>query len=161
MRHAGPALDLQSWSFAADAVPVPPTRHGQVQDMQALIIDDSAVMRFLIAEVLTELSFGVRHAEDAVSALRELEQGPHIDLVVVDQNLPGVSGLHVVAAVRRRATSAGVRVLMVSAEGHSSFLEQALAAGVDEYLFKPFTWDALVSKVELLRVGESLKAADV
>ena len=126
--------------------------------MQALIIDDSAVMRALIAEVLTGLGFAVRQADDGAVALRRLEQEARVDLVVVDQNLPGLSGLQVVAALRDRPESRDVKVLMVSAEGHGSFLQQALAAGVDEYLFKPFTCDALAGKIELLRLREPLEA---
>lgn len=106
-------------------------------------------MRVLLSRVLAGLGFAVQQASDAPEAERWLRHGTP-DLVVVDHNLPGPNGLEFVAALRGRPGSAGVKVLMVSAEGSGAFLQHALSAGVDEYLFKPFTTDALISKIALL-----------
>lgn len=118
--------------------------------MHALIVEDSRAMRSLLCRALVGLGFDVSQAGDARSALAYLDDGLAPDLVVVDHNLPGPDGLQLVGVLRTRPTAAGVKVLMISAEGHRAFITQALAAGVDDYLFKPFTPDALTSKIALL-----------
>lgn len=138
---------------------LPPTlATRKVKAMQALIVEDSDVMRVLLSAALEDLGFSVQLAGDVGSALRCLDKGGRPDLIVTDHNLPGASGLDFVAALRNGQASADVKVLMVSAEGHECFLRLALAAGVDEYLFKPFTIDAFVSKIALLGLDKPVEA---
>lgn len=121
----------------------------EVRTLFALVVEDSEVMQALLSQALTGAGFRVQFAGDVAAAEHCLD-GEMPDLLVVDHNLPDRTGLQLVAALRGRPGSAGVSVLMVSAEGHADFLRHALAVGVDEYLFKPFTFDALVSKLELV-----------
>lgn len=118
----------------------------------ALIIEDSRAMRTVLTRVLTGLSLTVDAVGDARAATHCLDHGRRPDLVLVDHNLPGQSGLQFVSALRARPGPGGIKVLMVSAEGHSAFIAQALGKGIDEFLFKPFTTDALISKIEMLGV---------
>lgn len=123
--------------------------------MHALIVEDSRAMQLLLSRRLTRLGFTTDRAGDGrTAAARMAADGPP-DLLVVDHNLPGTSGLDIVRALRGRPATAHVRVLMVSAEGDLAFLADALDAGVDEYLFKPFTTDELTSKLTLLALPTS------
>lgn len=118
--------------------------------MQAMVVEDSDVMRLLLTAALQRNGFRVREVRDVPEALESLDDAGPVDLIVTDHNLPGRSGLDLVTAVRARQDVPDVKVLMVSAEGHGSFVQRALSAGVDEYLFKPFTVDAVDSKIRLL-----------
>jgi two-component system, chemotaxis family, chemotaxis protein CheY len=66
--------------------------------------------------------------------------------------MPEMDGLDLVRAVRSRRAYDAVRILMVTAESHAARVSEALDAGADEYLMKPFDKDVLVTKLQLLDV---------
>ncbi len=76
--------------------------------------------------------------------------GASLRLILVDWNMPEMTGLEFVRAVRARPEFRPVRLLMVTTETEIEQMARALAAGADEYLMKPFTADALKDKLELL-----------
>jgi two-component system chemotaxis response regulator CheY len=79
-----------------------------------------------------------------------LAAGEVPDVVLVDWNMPVMNGLELVEAVRRDPAYRGVRIVMVTTESESSQVVRALEAGADEYLFKPFTPDAVVDNLAML-----------
>ena len=118
--------------------------------MKALVIDDSRVMRRIVAATLEDLGFECTHAGDGQEAIDVLEQDGDFDLACIDWNMPVMNGLEFVMAVRKRREWRGLTLMMVTTEAQHDQIVRALAAGAHEYLIKPFTPDALKDKLELL-----------
>ncbi len=118
--------------------------------MRALVVDDSRSMRMILGKTLKEIGFQVTEAGHGEEALARLNQGEEVDLMLVDWNMPVMNGYELVRAVRANALLSSVRIMMVTTETSMSQLEQALAAGANEYLMKPFTKELLVEKLALL-----------
>ena len=118
--------------------------------MHALVVDDSRAMRLILSRVLRERGCQVTEAGDGVEALARLAEGPLPDVALIDWNMPVMNCLELVEAVRRDPAYGGVRIVMVTTESESSQVVRALEAGADEYLFKPFTPDAVVDKLAML-----------
>lgn len=123
--------------------------------MIALVVDDSRAMRRIVGGVLRRAGMDVLEAGDGQEALdvldRHLAEGGAVpDLACVDWNMPVMDGLELVMTVRRRRELRPMALMMVTSESEQSQVVRALAAGAHEYLFKPFTPDALLAKLELL-----------
>lgn len=118
--------------------------------MQALVIDDSRVMRKLLATMLGHLGFEVAEAGNGAAGLQQVGAGPLPDILLVDWNMPEMNGVDLIRAVRGRREWDALRILMVSSETSPGQINEALAAGADEYLMKPFTADGLRAKLEML-----------
>jgi two-component system chemotaxis response regulator CheY len=125
--------------------------------MRALVIDDSRTMRRIVADMLGELGFDTSQAANGREALDVLEAGETFDLACIDWNMPVMDGLEFVAAVRARREWRDLTLIMVTTEGELGQVVRALgqvvralAAGAHEYVMKPFTPDALASKLGLL-----------
>ena len=125
--------------------------------MQAIVVDDSRAMRMLMGRLLKDIGFEVAEAGDGCQALDSLRErlvpahpdGP-VQLALVDWNMPEMSGIELVEAVRADPAFADLRIVMVTTETEISQVTKALDAGADEYLMKPFTRDDVVGKLELL-----------
>ncbi|HEX7900935.1 MAG TPA: response regulator [Planctomycetota bacterium] len=117
--------------------------------MRALVVDDSRAMRAIIADILRELGFETAEAGDGEAALAALRAAP-ADLVVLDYHLPGMSGADIARAVRAEPAWNAVRVLMITTEVDPARVREALDAGAQEYLMKPFTADHVRDKLALL-----------
>ena len=125
--------------------------------MQAMVVDDSRAMRMLMGRLLKDIGFDVAEAGDgseALDSLRERLAGGHpggpVQLALVDWNMPEMTGIELVEAVRSDPSFAALRIVMVTTETELSQVSRALDAGADEYLMKPFTRDDVVGKLELL-----------
>jgi two-component system chemotaxis response regulator CheY len=122
--------------------------------VRALVIDDSRAMRTVLRRILTDLSFEVFEAGDGSSALAVLDEHGLPDLAVVDWNMPVMDGLEFVTELRGREGGRAVVIMMVTTENERSQVVRALAAGAHEYVFKPFTPDAIAAKLALLGLVE-------
>ena len=120
--------------------------------MRSLVIDDSRAMRSILHGILADLGFEVAEAADGREAMALLDSDPAFDLALVDWNLPEMSGLEIVASVRRDPRFAGLKLLMVTTETELQRVVQALDAGADEYIMKPFDRDMLVEKLVILGI---------
>lgn len=120
--------------------------------MKALVIDDSRAMRTIIADILREAGFEAAEAGDGEEALRSLRAAP-ADLVAVDWHLPGMSGLEIVRAIRAEPAWNAVRIVMVTTEVDPERIREALDAGAQEFLMKPFTADHVKDKLALMGLG--------
>ena len=118
--------------------------------MHALVVDDSRTIRLILGRILRELGFEVTEAANGHVALTHLEAGLAPDVVLLDWNMPEMSGIDLVTALRQPPYSSPARVLMVTTETEIPQMVRALEAGADEYLMKPFTREAVVEKLELL-----------
>ena len=105
--------------------------------LQVLIVDDEALIRWSVAETLTELGMAVEQAVDAASALKAIETAePHFDVIVLDLRLPDMDDLTLLATIRRRQPE--VAVILITAFGTPEIVAAALDLGVVEVLSKPF-----------------------
>jgi two-component system chemotaxis response regulator CheY len=115
-----------------------------------LVVEDSRAMRLYLRNILKDLDAEILECESAPEALQALAKRPELDLVVVDWNLPGMDGLSLVREIRKIPVYAGLCILMVTTEVEPAQVREALGAGVQEYLMKPFTPDMLLRKLQLL-----------
>ena len=124
--------------------------------MKILIVDDFSTMRRIIENVLRHLGFNDTHeAADGNSALAMLQNG-NFDFLVTDWNMPGMSGIDLLKAVRADAKLASLPVLMVTAESKREQIIEAAQAGVNGYMVKPFTAVTLKAKIE--KIFERMEA---
>jgi len=121
--------------------------------MRALVIDDSRAMRSILTGILHDLEFEVEQAADAEVAYEVLQSDHDFDLALVDWNLPAMSGLDLVRLLRQHLELAGMRLMMVTTETELARVREALEAGADEYIMKPFDKEMLLEKLPLLGIG--------
>ena len=118
--------------------------------MRALIIDDSRAMRSILSGILDDLGCTVEQTEDAEAAASLLEKDHDFDFALVDWNLPGMNGLELVKIIRQNSELGSIRLMMVTTETQLDRVREALEAGADEYIMKPFDKDMLLEKLTLL-----------
>jgi two-component system, chemotaxis family, chemotaxis protein CheY len=118
------------------------------KDMKFLVVDDFSTMRRIIKNLLHDLGYpNVTEADDGKTALPML-QGGGFDFLISDWNMPGMSGLDLVKAVRSDAKLAKMPVLMLTAEAKREQIIEAAQAGVNGYVIKPFTAETLKEKLD-------------
>ncbi len=100
--------------------------------------------------MLSGWGFTVTEAADGAAALARLERDGPADLALVDWHMPQMSGYDLVRAVRARPGFERMLIVMVTAETETIPMAQALEAGANEYVMKPFTPDILHDKLTLL-----------
>ena len=111
-----------------------------------LIVEDHQTMREAMRLVLEPEGFDIREAADGPSALAAIRDDPP-DLVFLDLNIPGTSGSEVLSELKADPTTAGVRVIIVTATGEEA-RKRVLGLGADGYFTKPFSPIALLQTVE-------------
>ncbi len=117
------------------------------QNMKFLVVDDFSTMRRIIRNLLKELGYAnVDEAEDGVAALALLKQGG-FDFVVSDWNMPNMTGIELLRAIRADAAIKHLPVLMVTAEAKKENIVEAAQAGANGYVVKPFTAATLEEKL--------------
>jgi two-component system chemotaxis response regulator CheY len=115
--------------------------------MTFLVVDDSATMRRIIINSLRRI--GYEHyveAGDGVEALDRFDSS--IKFIITDWNMPNMSGLDFVRALRAREDGRRVPVLMVTTRSVREDILQAAEAGVNNYVVKPFTPEVLKEKID-------------
>ena len=118
------------------------------KDMKFLVVDDFSTMRRIIKNLLHDLGYpNVTEADDGKTALPML-QGGGFDFLISDWNMPGMSGLDLVKAVRSDTKLAKMPVLMLTAEAKREQIIEAAQAGVNGYVIKPFTAETLKEKLD-------------
>jgi two-component system chemotaxis response regulator CheY len=120
--------------------------------MQAMIIEDSKATGMILTRMLEELGLEVARATNGREALDQLDGGLRPELFLVDWNMPEMTGIEFVEAVRQEPYSSTARIVMVTTETEAPQMAKAIAAGADEYVMKPFTKDAIFSKLQLLGI---------
>lgn len=118
--------------------------------MHALIVDDSNTIRIILTAYLKKLGFDVTVAINGREALDRLRGMAKADVVLVDWNMPEMDGLSFVRAVRADNEYAALPLMMVTTNVELCNVAEALDAGANEYMMKPFTMDILRAKLELL-----------
>ncbi|HEV7498856.1 MAG TPA: response regulator [Vicinamibacteria bacterium] len=112
-----------------------------------LVVDDNELNRDMLGRRLEKRGYRVRTAADGASALDLLAAEP-IDLVLLDIEMPGLSGLDVLREVRKTRTSLQLPILMATARSDSQDVVQALEAGANDYIIKPLDFPVVLARVE-------------
>ncbi len=123
--------------------------------MRALIVDDSKAMRSIVVRIVREIGFETFEAANGREGLALLQAHGDVELILVDWNMPEMNGIEFLQAVRAQPGSSAFKMLMVTTASDLAHINTALEAGANEYLMKPFTKDAMVSKLQMLGMLEA------
>jgi two-component system, chemotaxis family, chemotaxis protein CheY len=120
---------------------------------KAMIVDDSRAMRMILRRTLTELGYAACEAGNGQEALDLLAQeGAQLTLMLVDWNMPVMCGLDLVKAVRADSRFSALPLVMVTTETEIDHISQAIDAGANEYVMKPFTKEVLEDKLRSMNL---------
>lgn len=122
----------------------------QREEVKILVVDDSTTMQRAVTNSLIKYcnipQSNILTAENGEEGLRVFEEiKPH--LILSDWNMPIMNGLEFVSKVREKDTK--VTIIMLTTEGERAKVVQALKAGVNDYIVKPFTPDIVTKKIDL------------
>ncbi len=121
-------------------------------NLRILVVDDFKTMRRILRNVLKEIGFTkIVEADDGTTALDVLKKD-EIHLIISDWNMPKMTGLDLLKAVRADGSLKDIPFVMVTAEAQKDSVIQAVQAGVSNYIVKPFTTGAVKEKLALLKL---------
>jgi CheY-like chemotaxis protein len=112
-----------------------------------LIADDEPSMRLLVHATIASEQIGVLEAQDGIEAWQLIQQHAP-ELVLLDVQMPGMTGLEVAARIREHPRLAGTKIVMLTSKAQTSDVEAGIAAGADLYLTKPFSPISLLTYIE-------------
>jgi two-component system chemotaxis response regulator CheY len=116
--------------------------------MKLLVVDDSSAIRKIIKAAADVLQMETEEAQDGVEALEKLSAiYKEVDVVLLDWNMPEMNGYDVLVEIKKNDKYKHIPVMMVTTEGQKSSIVAAVRAGAANYLTKPFTMEALESKI--------------
>ena len=124
--------------------------------LQALVVDDSATIRFAMARMLRELGIEVTQAGNGPEALARFQQG-RPDLVLIDVNMPGMSGFSVVREMRVLSGDQWIPIIFLSSMEGDESIVRGIECGGDDYLVKPVSQVVLGAKIRALRRLEGMR----
>lgn len=118
------------------------------QNMKILAVDDFSTMRRIVRNILRQLGYSnILEADDGSSALEQLKHDK-VDFIITDWNMPNMSGLDLLKAIRADSNLKDIPVLLVTAEALKENVVAAVQAGVNGYIVKPFTAETLKEKID-------------
>ena len=110
--------------------------------MKALLIDDSILIRRMEATNLGELGCSeIIHATDGIDGLKKLAENMPVDIILLDINMPNMDGMTALRTIRADARYSDVKIFMVTSESEKTTVLEALRAGANDYIVKPFSSD--------------------
>lgn len=121
--------------------------------MRFLVVDDSSTMRRIIINTLNKL--GHQDIIEAGNGREGIDRlaATTVDVIITDWNMPELSGIEFIRAIRAQEKTAKIPVLMVTTNAAKDDIVEALRAGVTNYVVKPFTPDVMKEKIEGLLAG--------
>lgn len=120
---------------------------------KVIVVDDSRTMRSILRKVLGDLDCEVFEAAGGPQALQLLDlHRASVDFMLVDWNMPEMTGLELLEAIRRQPWLSGLAVIMVTTETGMGEMSRAIEKGANEYLMKPFTKEMLADKLRLMKL---------
>ena len=117
---------------------------------KVLIVDDSKAIREIEKRYLEELGFEVLEAGNGKEALKILEENPDIKLILLDWHMPVMNGYEFLLKLRANPTWSDIKVMIVTTENQQKSIIDAIMAGANEYLMKPFDKEMLKVKIKYL-----------
>lgn len=117
--------------------------------LKFLVVDDSVTMRRIVANSLKSIGYdSFVEAGDGREAISKLDSDGSINFVITDWNMPEVTGLELVKAIRSHNKINNIPILMVTTRGLKEDILEALQAKVNNYIVKPFTPQVLKEKID-------------
>lgn len=107
------------------------------------VVDDDEEMSYAVGLMLKLLEYNVTTFHNVRSAAQNIVGGKKPELLILDINMPEVSGLDMVEFLRRRAETKDLPIVMLSSEATDLIVDQALQLGADAYVMKPVTVEEL------------------
>ena len=119
-------------------------------NMKVLIVDDFATMRRIVRNVLKQIGFtNMIEADNGKAALKVLKK-ENIDLILCDWNMPEMPGIDLLKAIRSDDELKKIPFVMVTAEAQKDNIIEAVKAGVNSYIVKPFTPETVNEKLNII-----------
>jgi two-component system chemotaxis response regulator CheY len=132
-------------------MPLAPATLAEKEDlMRVLVVEDSKTIRMILCEYLRKMGMQVVEAGDGREALERLKEISPPDLVLVDWNMPVMSGIDFIRAVREMHVYDPLPLIMVTTNSEKEYVGTAMEAGANLYIQKPCTFDALREKLDAL-----------
>ena len=119
------------------------------RSLRILVAEDNRTNQMVLGQILKQAGHEAVMVENGDLAVDALLQDD-FDLVLMDVNMPVMNGYELVCEVRRNVLLDHIKIMMVTTESSMEKVQQALEAGANEYLMKPFTKDVLLEKLTLL-----------
>ncbi|MGC9110067.1 MAG: response regulator [Caldimicrobium sp.] len=120
---------------------------------KALVVDDSKAIREIEKRYLEELGFFVLEAENGEEALEIVKENPDLTLILLDWHMPVMNGYEFLKKLRANPLWSDIKVMMVTTENQQKSVIDAIMAGANEYLMKPFDKEMLETKIKYLLEG--------
>ena len=126
-----------------------------MSEIRALIVDDSSVMRKIVERALRQAGLDPLVVHEAGSGTEGLEvlRARQVHLILSDINMPAMDGLEFLRQIREQNLAPGVPVVMITTESSEEHVKQAILAGAQGYIRKPFTAEQVKERVLPLLVA--------
>jgi len=129
-----------------------------------LVVDDYSTMRKIVKKILVDMGYTrIEEAEDGKPALEKITQAVAANdafgCIISDWNMPGMTGLDLLKAVRANPATSKTPMILATAEGDQSNVVEAAKAGVSDYVIKPFTPVTLTEKMKKAYARHNKQAA--
>lgn len=120
---------------------------------ELLIVDDSSTIRKAISMILKPFGFNQHEAENGKIAL-EFCQNAMPDIVIVDWNMPVMTGIEFLELVRKLENGHKPKILLCTTNAELEHIQEAIEKGADEYIIKPFTKEMIEEKLSMVGAFE-------
>lgn len=117
------------------------------------LVDDSTTMLMSLSEILQKAGFNVETAADGWSALNRLKDGLKPDLMITDQNMPGLTGIELIRETRKLPAFRFTPILMLTTESQQAKRQEGKAAGATGWLVKPVAGKDLLGVIKQVLPG--------
>ena len=120
-----------------------------MSEIRTLIVDDSSVMRKIVERALRQAGLSLAVVHEACSGTEGLDllKAKQVDLILSDINMPSMDGLEFLRQIRLQNLAPGVPVVMITTESSEEHVKQAILAGAQGYIRKPFTAEQVKERV--------------
>jgi two-component system, chemotaxis family, chemotaxis protein CheY len=120
-----------------------------MSEIRTLIVDDSSVMRKIVERLLRQAGLDPLVVHEAGSGTEGLEilKTQQVDLILSDINMPSMDGLEFLRQLRAQSLAPGVPVVMITTESSEQHIKEAIQAGAQGYIRKPFTSEQVKTRV--------------
>jgi two-component system, chemotaxis family, chemotaxis protein CheY len=120
-----------------------------MSEISALIVDDSSVMRKIVERALRQAGLAIKEVYEASNGVEALDvlRRTRVNLILSDINMPNMDGLEFLRQKRAQHLAPDVPVVMITTEGSEDHVREAIAAGAQGYIRKPFTAEQVKERV--------------
>lgn len=125
-------------------------QNNQLDRIQVVVADDDPIIRQLFESKLSQMGCDVKSAEDGGAAWKVLRSSKHVDLAIVDLDMPNVDGLSLIHSVRSHPRTRHLPIVVVTSRSDADAIQEAFNAGATSFLTKPVHWATLYNHISYL-----------